>query len=200
MTSQRFQILSLDGGGFKGMFSAAVLERLEADLGVSVVDHFDLVTGTSTGGIIALGLGAALRPAQLVDFYVDRGPDIFPGPRRRALRRPFRSKYRAGPLRSALEEVLGEATLADSQVPLAIPTYDLCNDDVYLFRTPHAPRLLRDRRERMVDVALATAAAPTYLPAHQLPWPAPRRRRHVGKQSGNRWHRGGRQHLWARAR
>lgn len=168
MASPGFQVLSLDGGGFKGMFSAAVLECLEADLGISVLDHFDLVTGTSTGGIIALGLGAGLRPGDVVDFYVDHGADIFPGPRRHVLRRPFRSKYRAAPLRRALEHVLGEATLTESRVPLAIPTYDLCNDDVYLFRTPHSPRLLRDGRERMVDVALATTAAPTYLPAHRL--------------------------------
>jgi len=167
-SSRRFQVLSLDGGGFKGMFAAVLLACLEADLGISVLDHFDLVAGTSTGGIIALGLGAGLTPAEIVDFYVERGPAIFAHARARTLRRVLRSKYRAQPLRRALEEIFHDATLGQSRVPLVIPAYDLCNDEVHLFRTPHAPRLRRDRRELMVDVALATSAAPTYLPAHQL--------------------------------
>jgi patatin-like phospholipase/acyl hydrolase len=168
MTPRRFQVLSLDGGGFKGMFSAAVLACLEADLGISITDHFDLVTGTSTGGMIALGLGAGLRPNELVDFYVQQGPRIFPHPRARVVRRIARSKYRARPLQRALNTVFGDTTLADCTVPLVVPSYDLCNDDVYVFRTPHATELRRDRRERLVDVALATSAAPTYLPAHRL--------------------------------
>ncbi len=75
--ARRFQILSLDGGGLKGLFSAAVLAELENDLNISVADHFDLIVGTSTGGLIALGLGAGLRPADIVDFYADRGPYVF---------------------------------------------------------------------------------------------------------------------------
>ena len=168
MTGRRFHVLSLDGGGFKGMFAAVLLDRLEADLGISVIEHFDLMTGTSTGGIIALGLGAGLRPSEIVAFYTNHGRSIFAHPRPRTLRRLGRSKYSAAPLRRALEEAFGDVTLGDSTVPLAIPAYDLCNDTVYVFRTPHAPKLLRDGRERMVDVALATTAAPTYLPAHSL--------------------------------
>ena len=168
MAAERFQILALDGGGFKGMFPAALLACLEADLGIKVTDHFDLMTGASTGGIIALGLGAGLKPSEITDFYVDQGPEIFGSPRRRVVRRLARSKYSSAPLRRALEEVFGEQTLAESKVALTIPAYDLCNDNVYLFRTPHSKQLRRDGREKMVDVALATSAAPTYLPAHQL--------------------------------
>ena len=60
--SKRFQILALDGGGLKGIFSAAILAFLEEDLRTHVADHFDLITGSSTGGIIALGLGKGLSP------------------------------------------------------------------------------------------------------------------------------------------
>lgn len=168
VTSRRFQILALDGGGYKGMFSAAVLTRLEEDLRTSLVEHFDLIAGTSTGGIIALALGAGKRPREIVDFYVDHGPKIFSHRRRRMFRQVVRSKYDAAPLREALETVLGERCLWESSVPLCVPSYDLRNDDVYLFRTPHSALLARDWRERMVDVALATSAAPTYLSAHQL--------------------------------
>jgi patatin-like phospholipase/acyl hydrolase len=144
-----FQILSLDGGGYKGMFSAAILDRLEADLDIRLADQFDLIAGTSAGAIIALGLAAGLTPAELLGFYVDRGPAIFPDRRARTPGRLVRSKYSPAPLTAALEEVFGDRTLAESRMPLLIPAYDLCNDDVHLFRTPHAERLRRDGRERM---------------------------------------------------
>jgi predicted acylesterase/phospholipase RssA len=163
-----FRILALDGGGYKGMFSAAILDRLAADLQIDLLSHFDLLAGTSTGAIIALGLAAGLTPAQVLSFYIDHGPSIFPGRRARALRRAFRSKYSPAPLAGALQEALGDRKLAESRIPLLIPAYDLCNDEVHLFRTPHDERLVRDGRERMVDVALASAAAPTFFPAHRL--------------------------------
>lgn len=162
------QILSLDGGGLKGLFSAAVLAEIEADHAVTVADHFDLIVGTSTGGLIALALGAGLSPAQVVDFYVTHGPSIFPTGRGRSLRQCVRSKHSSGPLRRALEGVLGGWLLGDSNKRLVIPAYSLDENDVYLFKTPHHPRFHRDGRELMVDVALATTAAPTYLPAARL--------------------------------
>ncbi|HEY1832777.1 MAG TPA: CBASS cGAMP-activated phospholipase [Acidimicrobiales bacterium] len=168
MSSRRFQILALDGGGYKGMFAAAVLACLEEDLRTSIVEHFDLVAGTSTGGIIALALGAGKTPREIVDFYVEHGPRIFSHRRRRMVRQLVRSKYNVQPLQEALQGVLGDRCLWESSVPLCVPSYDLENDDVYLFRTPHSERLARDWRERMVDVALATSAAPTYLSAHHL--------------------------------
>jgi uncharacterized protein len=78
----RFQVLALDGGGSKALFTAHVLARLEADLDVCIADSFDLIAGTSAGGIIALGLGAGLRPAEIVDSYVDMTARVFPSNRR----------------------------------------------------------------------------------------------------------------------
>src|SRR4051794_37347292 len=73
----RFQILSLDGGGLRGMFAAAVLARLDEDLDIRIADHFDLIAGTSTGGIIAIGLGMGLTPRDILEFYTYHGPRIF---------------------------------------------------------------------------------------------------------------------------
>ncbi len=165
--SRRFQILSLDGGGYKGMFSAALLANFEKDLGEPLLPHFDLVAGTSTGGIIALGLGSGKTPLELVDFYRDLGPRIFRYRRVKMVRQAFRSKFKTAPLRASLEDVFDEKQLWQSSVPLCVPSYDLRSDKVHLFRTPHATRLKRDWRVPMVDVALATSAAPTYLRAHQ---------------------------------
>lgn len=162
-----FQVLSLDGGGLKGLFSAAVLAELESDLRTSILDHFDLVVGTSTGGLVALALGAGLSPQDVVRFYVDTGAKVFGCPRP-FVGRLFGPKHEPGRLRVALEEVFGDRRLGHSRVRLLITAYSLERNDVYLFKTPHHEHLARDWRERMVDVALATTAAPTYLPAARL--------------------------------
>lgn len=75
--NKRFQILSLDGGGIKGLFSAAILAHFEEDLGIKITDHFDLIAGTSTGGIIALGLGLGLRPKRLSSSILHMGLRFF---------------------------------------------------------------------------------------------------------------------------
>lgn len=165
----RCQLLALDGGGLRGMFSAAVLAGLEDDLGVPIVDRVDLVAGTSTGGLIALALGAGMTARQIVDFYISEGARIFSNPLGwRSLRHLARPKYRPARLRDALRRQLDERTLGESTKRLVIPSYDLGRDDVYLFKTPHHPRLRRDWRVPMWEVAMATAAAPTFLPAHRL--------------------------------
>lgn len=166
-TSRDFHVLSLDGGGLKGLFAAAVLAELQEDFGAAVADRFDLVTGTSTGGLIALGLGAGLSPEEIVDFYVREGPQVFGGGRSR-VRQIFGPKHSGAGLRTALEAVFGSKRLGDSKVRLVIPSYSLDSNDVYLFKTPHHERLIRDYKESMVDVALATASAPTFLPIHRL--------------------------------
>jgi predicted acylesterase/phospholipase RssA len=151
------------------MFTAAVLAHLEEDHGVRVTDHFDLIAGTSTGGIIALGLGLGMSPRQILEFYTEHGSRIF---RDRSGLRGARhwvlSKYSAKPLRDALGEVLGDRLFGESTKRLVITSYNLGANDVHLFRTPHLFHLRRDWRERAVDVALATTAAPTYFPTMTL--------------------------------
>src|SRR5690348_409793 len=75
----RFQILAIDGGGLRGLFPVGVLAKLEATYGITISECFDLIVGTSTGGIIALGLGKGLSPGEIEQFYRQSGPKIFPG-------------------------------------------------------------------------------------------------------------------------
>lgn len=111
----RCQILALDGGGLRGMFSVAVLAGLEDDLGSACIDHVDLIAGTSTGGLIALALGAGLSAREILDFYISEGPKIFSNRSRwRSLRHFLRSKYSPDPLSAAVRRQLGERTLLDS--------------------------------------------------------------------------------------
>jgi patatin-like phospholipase/acyl hydrolase len=167
----RFQILALDGGGVKALFTAYVLARLEDDLEVRIRDNFDLIAGTSAGGIIALALGAGQRPADIVQHYQQLAATVFPANRRRWWRLPTRLRrptYPQRPLRDALYQVFGDHRLGDSDRRLVIPSWDVQCGQVHLFKTPHHPRLTRDWKLPMVDVALATTAAPTFLPAARV--------------------------------
>ncbi|WP_088943784.1 CBASS cGAMP-activated phospholipase [Rhodococcus sp. 1168] len=165
---ERFQILALDGGGAKALFTAHVLARLEEDLGVNITDSFDLIAGTSAGGIVALGLGAGLKPREIAESYEQLVGAVFPATRRRLWRRPRQLTapvYEAKVLRQALTEVLGDRRLGESTKRLIIPAWDVQRGAVHIFKTPHHPRLRRDNRLSMVDVAMATSAAPTFFAA-----------------------------------
>jgi len=156
-----FRILSLDGGGLKGLFTAKLLADLERDLEIQLGDYFDLITGTSTGAIIALGVAFRIPASEILRFYRDKGPAIFDA----ATFGIVSTRYSAEPLRAALIEVFGEKRLGDAANRLVIPAFNLQRREVKLFKTRHSPRYLRDWKMKAVDVALASAAAPTYLPA-----------------------------------
>lgn len=166
--TKELQLLSLDGGGLRGMFAASALAAWERDFDTRVANHFDLIVGTSTGGLLALGLAFGKSPAEMLDIYLRHADKIFPQQRFDKARGWRRAKYRQAGLRGVLEDVFGSAILGDAAVRLAIPTYDLAVDDVHLMRTPHHIDLRRDWRHPVVEVALATTAAPGYLPAVNL--------------------------------
>lgn len=162
------RILSIDGGGIKGVFPAAFLATLEDSLGRPVADYFDLIVGTSTGGIIALALGLGLTAKEIVRFYEERGPAIFCGSRfTRGLRQLGISKYSSRELQRALESVFGERKLGDSTKRLVIPSCNLDTGEVHIWKTSHDARLERDYKAPAVEIALSTAAAPTYFPTHR---------------------------------
>jgi len=157
------------------VFPAAALAALERAYtgGRSIADFFDLIAGTSTGGILALGLGARLSAAKLLDLCVARGCEIFPpfsdnrlGRIRAWLRDQWqyaRYIYDSEALRHLLTEQLGERLFGESRSRLCIPAFEGRHSEVFVFKTPHNRDYKTDRFERMVDVALATAAAPTYF-------------------------------------
>lgn len=167
---RRFRILSLDGGGIKGLFPATVLAELEKRFlgGQPIAKYFDLITGTSTGGIIALGLGAGLRASELAELYSHRGAEIFPerGRIRRGLqaaRNLVHYHYERNALENILLDILGAKLLGDSIVRLCIPAFEGRSSEVFVFKTPHHADYTVDRLEPMVKVALATSAAPTFF-------------------------------------
>ena len=163
-----FRVLSLDGGGIKGIFTAAFLAELERRADRPTADLFDLIVGTSTGGIIAIGL-AADRPAQkLLNLYATQGRYIFPPlPWPLSAFRFFKglllARYNAEHLKNALTEILGEnLRLVDiTSTRLCIQAFDAYHGEVFVYKTPHHPDYHLDGRMHLVDVALATSAAPS---------------------------------------
>ena len=163
-----FRILSLDGGGLRGSFGAGFLAAVERRLpaGRTLSGCFDLLAGTSTGGILSAGLAAGLSAADLVDFYRRRGPDIFP-PRPkftpRTSVRPifplanwlfkrktggamddlFRARYCPDALLDSFQEAFGAAKIGDVYhdrgSKLIVPAMNLSRGRVHIFRTPHLP-------------------------------------------------------------
>ena len=163
-----FRILSMDGGGIRGIFPAALLACLEQEhlQGHSIGDYFDLIAGTSTGGILALGLGAGLTAGELLRMYLDEGHRVFP-PRQKGLagraKRLVSAQYDRRSLDELLSQRLGDKTLRESKYRLLIPSTEGRNGEVYVFKTPHHPGYTLDGDERMSAVAAATSAAPTYF-------------------------------------
>jgi patatin-like phospholipase/acyl hydrolase len=171
-----FRILSLDGGGIRGVFPAALLARLEEHLEHPIGRYFDMIAGTSTGGIIAIGLGLGLSAKDILKLYVEQGPAIFDqehGAIQNWVRKRLRgmahllvTKHPSKPLRRALEEVLGRRRLGESRTRLVIPAWHPVLERVYIYKTAHHPRLETDFKQPAIDAAMATAAAPTFLKPH----------------------------------
>ena len=172
---QQLRILSIDGGGIRGVFSAALLAGLERTYlnGCSIARCFDLVVGTSTGGIVALGLGAGLKAEALQHLYVERGREVFPPCDEGLLgrvsemwldaRRYFRYRYDRSALRAVLADTFGDLTLGESQNRLCVPSVEGRYGEAYIFKTPHHPDFKHDLTEQMAKVAMATSAAPTFF-------------------------------------
>jgi uncharacterized protein len=166
------KILSIDGGGILGVFPAAFLAAQEKHIGEPLGRYFDMIVGTSTGGIIALALGLDIPASEILEFYKSLGPQVFPQPSTKTgklvqiFRQVKSSKYDPSSLQSALERTFGQRKLGQSITRLVIPSMSIATGEVYIFKTAHHERLRSDYREFAVDVAMATSAAPSYFPPH----------------------------------
>lgn len=171
LNSDVFKVLSIDGGGFRGLFSSTVLSEFERING-SISKHFDMLCGTSTGGLIALALAAGCSSYEVIEFYKNWGARIFPKPSfYRRLKRKIsptiapNSRNTNKALRQAIQTIVGDKKMSDSNSYLCIPALNLIDYSPFVFKTDHDPFLTRDSDGLMKDVGLATAAAPFYFPA-----------------------------------
>lgn len=175
-----FRVLCLDGGGMRGVYQAAYLNRFAsrvAGSGKASIDVglcFDLIVGTSTGGIVAAALAAGSPLKEVEELYSIHGPQIFPYQCLRAwpivgdlIIRAFGCGTRRGEiaLRNALDETLGGVTFSEVHekrgVRLAITAVDMARHAAVVFKTRHLPRLNgRDDLRSLADACMATSAAP----------------------------------------
>lgn len=165
-----YKILSLDGGGIRGVFSASLLATLEKQIGAPISSHFDLIAGTSTGGLIALGLALGIRAQEILDFYERLGEHIFKRPGNCSLtplyKNLFGIRHESSRLREVLLNLVGERRLGESRVRLVIPAWHRETERIHLYKTSHHPRYTIDYQQPAIDAALATTAAPTYFSPH----------------------------------
>lgn len=176
--NKKFRILSIDGGGLRGMVPLMVLEKIEKETGKRIYEMFDMVVGTSTGGIIVCGVLASedgktpkLTLSQLMNLYRSKASEIFPyrkGPRKwfRFVRSFFRPKFKADGLDKNLSEYFADLCLSDMLCQGIITAYDVKNNEVVMFKSRKSDEGGFDAF--LKDVCRATSAAPTYLPAYEM--------------------------------
>jgi len=177
-----FKILSIDGGGIKGLYSATILSHFEEKFGVLTSDYFDLLCGTSTGGLIALAASLKKPMSEVCKFYVEEGPKIFHEYRkwpilskifkRTITEGDFRQildqgKFSDTQLKQSLVEFFDEHKIGESNNFLCIPSYTITEAQPWVFKFDHGD-LDRDNKALYVDVALATSAAPTFFPMAEI--------------------------------
>ena len=168
------RILSIDGGGIKGVFPAVFLEQLEEELQQPLHNYFDLIAGTSTGGIIAIGIALGISAKEISDFYQKEGSKIFSQSHDLIGKFIpscidglfFAPKYSPKPLEKVLNSTLKNKKIGNAKTRLLVPTWGSGMGNVYIYKTAHHQRLYTDYKAAAVDAALATAAAPTYFAEH----------------------------------
>jgi patatin-like phospholipase/acyl hydrolase len=170
--SKHFRVLAIDGGGFRGVYPAHLLKRIEEEFNVQWRESFDLLAGTSTGSIIAASLALGKSASEVVEMYSQHGADIF-----RKCFRPrlglLASKYSNTNLQRILNDFFGDAKLGEIDIPLIIPATDIANGCVHVFKSNYHKEFLRDKDVRVADAVLASCSAPTYFPPALLPGEKP---------------------------
>jgi patatin-like phospholipase/acyl hydrolase len=186
-----FRVLALDGGGIRGLYTATLLDILfeyfaqesEGQAKTSLGKRFDLISGTSTGGILAMGLAAGIPLNTIISLYIEAGPMIFPHKNSlpaagfglywwllKFLKKPS-AKQEA--LRKHLEDIFGDMTIGDiysqHNIALCLPAVDAKTQQPVILKTPHHKDFKRDFKRKAVDACMATSAAPFYFPMIALP-------------------------------
>lgn len=181
MTNHKIKILSIDGGGIRGLIPAKVLAELEQKLqelepGKKLHEYFNLICGTSTGAILAIAIALGIPAVDLVKFYKENALIIFPKWYLKVLPRKARaivtSIYSNRKLRKKLKEVYAAANngvdpiLADLKTNVCIPVFNGNDGQINVLKTKHHEEYMRDYKLPAYEVALSSASAPIYFLPH----------------------------------
>jgi patatin-like phospholipase/acyl hydrolase len=170
-----FRILSIDGGGIRGIYPAHVLRCIEERLQIDLFDTFDMIAGTSTGSIIAAGVATGVPADGIVTMYKEHGARIFrkkrfflPREMLKNFQPMFDSVYDAQYLENVLIKVFQDKRLGDIKKPLLLPSTDIGNGCVHVLKSGYSKDFTRDNNVLVKDAVLASCSAPTYFDPHRL--------------------------------
>jgi patatin-like phospholipase/acyl hydrolase len=171
-----FKILSIDGGGIRGVYPAHILRCIEERIQINLFDTFDMISGTSTGSIIAAGIATGISASDILEMYIDHGSNIFRSKRfflplkniRKMIQPMFSSIYNVEYLKKTLTDVFGDIRMGDIKKPLLIPATDIGNGSVHVFKSGYSDDFTRDVRVMVKDAVLASCSAPTYFDPHRI--------------------------------
>jgi len=174
--NKKFRILSLDGGGIRGLYSAQMLKKIQNECGVNLYNDFDLIVGTSTGSILAGAIVQKIDLDRVISLYEYEGKNIF---KKRWFSKIglFTHKYDPQPLMQQLKNIFGNTTLGDIDKPLMINATDIGNASQFVFKTTfngqkdsngNTKHLIRDKDIALYDAILASSSAPIFFPPHKI--------------------------------
>jgi patatin-like phospholipase/acyl hydrolase len=167
------KVLSIDGGGIRGIIPAIILAELQKRLAKNLYEVFDLIAGTSTGGIIALGIGTLSHegrpysPDELLNLYVENGPAIFKKNLFTSVKELFSPKYSPDALEEILAKFFQATEFKTARTPLLISSYDLRKQLPFMFKS-HYIAAHPNYNWEVKSIGRATSAAPTYFPPLHL--------------------------------
>ena len=169
-----WRILSIDGGGVRGIIPAIILASIEERTGKPISELFDLIAGTSTGAILALGLtkpNASGKPEftaqRICELYEEEIPNIFRNPQS-WWGNLLTTKYKSFAFQEILKNAFGECRLKSALTDILIPCFDIDHRSPYMFNS-HAAKLRTDCDYLMRNVALAASASPTLFQPVRIP-------------------------------
>lgn len=171
--TKSIKLLTIDGGGIRGIIPAIILDELQRRLAKELWQAFDLIAGTSTGGIIALGLGTKCNaagpyaPAEILNMYVKNGPAIFKKTFLTPEREMILPKYSPDSLQTTLESFFRDVEFQAALTPLLISSYDLQSQLPFFFKS-HRIAADPTYNWKLTEIARATSAAPTFFPPFHL--------------------------------
>ena len=171
-----FRILSIDGGGIRGIYPAHILCCIEERLKINLYESFDMIAGTSTGSIIAAGVATGVAATDIVDMYREHGAGIFKkkafcwpvGKWKNTFQPMFDSVYDPQYLKSVLADIFRDKRLGEIKKPLLLPATDIGNGCVHVLKSGYSKEFTRDNDVLVKDAVLSSCSAPTYFEPHKL--------------------------------
>ena len=166
--SNVFKILSIDGGGYRGVYAAHILKRIEEQYGVGWINKFNLIAGTSTGAIIAAGLACNFPASKIQSFYKEYGRRIF---KKRFFHwlGLFASRYNNKDIENILRDLYGaDRKLGQIDIPLVLPASDVGNGCVHVLKSTYDKEFSRDKNRLLYKAVLASCSAPTFFDPYYM--------------------------------